>query len=265
LNWNVIAPLIANLNPSDIVIQAEGKNAAEETITPSPDVVSMRTVERALLRLVSHVSNPPSARTVLIGQQFEMQAELENDGAAAVTGVGTVRLRFESNAFTTTDPLVQPFTVGAAATWHIQAPAQATLLTRIYCILENLPNDENSGNTAVATIDTSVISISTIADTSLTFSNYPNPFGNPARPFTNLYYYLPNDADVQIRIFSLLGELVWERAYKSTEPEGKKGVHENMRWDGYNGDGAQVLNGVYIAQITTSNGQQATRKIAVVK
>jgi hypothetical protein len=263
--WIINAPLVANPDLSAFSIHAEGKNSGA-TIATSPNVIFMRTVERAQLRVVSHVSQPPGARSVLIGQQFELQAEMENDGQAGVTGSGTVQLVFASNAFTTTNILLQSFTVGSPASWTILAPSQPTLATKISCIIKSLPQDENSGITAVSVVDTSEIWISTVADTSLTFSNYPNPFGSPARgEMTTLYYFLRQDTDVHIRIYSLLGELVWQRLFKSTDPQGRYGVHEDLTWNATNANGEPVLNGVYIAHLNTGDGQQATRKIAVVK
>jgi len=217
--------------------------------------------------VVSFVTEPPGARSVMVGQQFEVQAELENDGEAAVAGNASVRLAFESSAFTTTDNLVQTLTVGAPASWMIQAPPQATLASKIYCILSssNLPNDEN-GMPSTVVDDSSAVIISTIADTSLTFSNYPNPFGSPSRgETTTLYYYLRTDAEVQISIYSLLGELVWQRIFEATDPQGRVGAHTDVAWDATNMTGDKVLNGVYIAYLKTGDGQQATRKIAVMK
>jgi len=267
VHWGIIAPQTGETNSSEISMQAEGENAVEETIFTTPDVISMRTIERPRLRVVSHVFQPPGARSVMIGQQFVVQAEMENDGEAAVAGSASVRLVFESSAYTTTDNAVQLFTVGSPASWTILAPSQAALASRIYCVMSRtgLPNDEN-GVPIVVVDDSSEVWISTIADTSLTFSNYPNPFGSPARgERTTFYYFLRQDTDVQIRIFSLLGELVWQRSYKSTDLQGEQGLHEEVKWNATNGGGEPVLNGVYIAHITTGDGQQATRKIAVLK
>jgi len=265
--WIINAPLTAIPGPSVFSIHAEGKNDLDETIPTSPNDISIRTVTRAQVRVVSFVAEPVGARSIRVGEQFEIQVELENDGDAAMNNPVSVRLAFESPAYSTTDNLTQLFAVGSPASWTIQAPSQPTLASKIYCIMSasGLPNDEN-GVQAVALNDTSELTISTIVDTSLSFSNYPNPFGNPGRGrTTRLYYYLSKDTDVQIRIYSLLGELVWQRSFKATDPYGREGAHEDLQWDATNGNGEVVLNGVYIAHITTGDGQQATRKIAVVK
>lgn len=98
------------------------------------------------------------------------------------------------------------------------------------------------------------------------FRNYPNPFGNSHRPQTKFIYYLDQDSDISIKIYTLVGELVWSRSYSATEPQGKKGFHEaDIIWDGKNDQGYRVLNGVYIARLSTGYGKSALTKIAVIK
>ena len=98
------------------------------------------------------------------------------------------------------------------------------------------------------------------------FCNYPNPFGNPARPTTTIPYYLKEDTDVEIKIYTLVGELVWSRSYKADEPQGRKGPHDgDVTWDARNDQGYKVLNGVYIIYIKTGTGESAMTKAAVIK
>ena len=98
------------------------------------------------------------------------------------------------------------------------------------------------------------------------FFNYPNPFGRQY-PYTSIQFVLENASDVQIRIFTLLGEAVWSRSL----PGLSAGLYENLvRWDGKNGRGYQVLNGVYLCtiEIRPTNGQPNKRyitKIAYIK
>ncbi|MDZ7305354.1 MAG: hypothetical protein ONB44_24805, partial [candidate division KSB1 bacterium] len=103
------------------------------------------------------------------------------------------------------------------------------------------------------------------------FYNFPNPFSprssNPEEKVTYFNYFLPQASDVEFRIFTLLGELVYARSFKSTDPQGAAGPRGNagyIVWDGHNGDGREVLNGVYIAILKTSAGTVST-KVAVVK
>jgi hypothetical protein len=108
------------------------------------------------------------------------------------------------------------------------------------------------------------------SDLSHSFTNYPNPFA-AGKERTNITYYLPGQSSVTVNIFTLLGELVWSVSYGQDSPEGKEGLHDHgqagcppIEWDGRNGEGAIVLNGIYLCRIETNAGT-AIRKIAVAK
>ena len=100
------------------------------------------------------------------------------------------------------------------------------------------------------------------------FWNYPNPFGASGRTTTTIQYYLDQDCDIELKIFTLLGEFVWSVNYNSSEPQGQKGLHDGataITWDARNKAGQTVLNGVYIARLSTSYGKSVITKIAVLK
>lgn len=111
--------------------------------------------------------------------------------------------------------------------------------------------------------------ISVLFDAELTsFYNYPNPFRPPetnsGSEGTRFLYNLSQDSPVEFKIFTLLGELVWEKTFQATDPQGRRGSHDDIIWNGFNGAGRRVLNGVYLAVIKTHAGI-ATTKVAVVK
>jgi hypothetical protein len=99
------------------------------------------------------------------------------------------------------------------------------------------------------------------------FYNYPNPI-QPRNRFaaaTHFTYYLPEASDGELKIFTLLGELVWELSFSAADPAGRQGPHKtDLSWDGFNGNGKKVLNGVYLAILKTKYGKAIT-KVAVVK
>jgi hypothetical protein len=97
------------------------------------------------------------------------------------------------------------------------------------------------------------------------FFNFPNPFAE----MTNFSYYLAQDSQVNLNIYTLFGERVWSRTYRPEDPQGKAGLHNGFQqptiaWEGRNGMERKVLNGVYIA-IISANGETASTKIAIVK
>ncbi|NOY57801.1 MAG: hypothetical protein GXO75_02555, partial [Calditrichaeota bacterium] len=105
-------------------------------------------------------------------------------------------------------------------------------------------------------------------DLKKTFYNYPNPFGRSDRPETKFIYILKKPSDVTIKIFTLTGDLVRTIKYnKSQHPaQTSEGLHQGeITWNGTNGLGLKVMNGVYLAYIITDYGEMAMTKIAVVK
>ncbi len=99
------------------------------------------------------------------------------------------------------------------------------------------------------------------------FRNYPNPFGTTDRSKTHFIYYLSQDSDIDLAIYTLAGELVWRSRFQRSQPQGRRGLHqgEDLTWDGRNMLGHRVLNGVYIARIATSHGEWALTRVAVIK
>ncbi|KPJ48791.1 hypothetical protein AMJ40_06865, partial [candidate division TA06 bacterium DG_26] len=67
-----------------------------------------------------------------------------------------------------------------------------------------------------------------------------------------------------IKIYTLIGELVWEEQFSVGAPESEAGFHEEVMWDGRNDAGEIVRNGVYVCKIETDHGSAMT-KIAVAK
>lgn len=100
-----------------------------------------------------------------------------------------------------------------------------------------------------------------------TVTNYPNPF-HPGETPTTIAWKLSDPAGVRLRIFTLMGNLVYERDFSADSPGGMAGLNE-FAWDGRNGDGEIVASGGYVLLIE-ANGNGETlhvmkRKIGVVR
>ena len=104
-------------------------------------------------------------------------------------------------------------------------------------------------------------------------TNYPNPF-NPNAQSTKIRYRLSQDADVIIRIYDITGALVWEKNF-SPGFNGGKGEgnsvfekYNDVDWDGQNGRGDRVVNGIYPFEVVATSGGNTVRgrgKVAVLK
>ena len=91
--------------------------------------------------------------------------------------------------------------------------------------------------------------------------NYPNPF-NPDNETTTLRYSLEKTAKVTLKIFDAGGNLV-KTVLDNVEQTAT--VEQAIIWDGKNGEGMIVANGVYFFTIETSQDERAVGKIAVLR
>ena len=87
------------------------------------------------------------------------------------------------------------------------------------------------------------------------YQNYPNPFN----PDTRIEFDLPEEGNVKLTIYNILGEKV-KSIINENLPAGKHSV----TWDSRNEDGTSVSSGVYLYRLETE-GWQKTRKMLLVK
>jgi flagellar hook assembly protein FlgD len=85
--------------------------------------------------------------------------------------------------------------------------------------------------------------------------NYPNPFN----PRTQIDFFVPQDAAVDVSVFNLLGQKVVCLLNK----ELSAGLH-SVEWDGTDEYGHQAASGVYFYRMTTPTTSE-TRKMVLVK
>ena len=89
--------------------------------------------------------------------------------------------------------------------------------------------------------------------------NYPNPFA-AGRESTMIRYYLAEDADVRIVIYTLIGNLVKSMQIDSGSAGGERYWNE-VPWDGKNEEGETVANGGYVIRIEADNGNKKEYKM----
>ena len=104
-------------------------------------------------------------------------------------------------------------------------------------------------------------------DAEQTFRNYPNPFGMNTQipgeqPGVTRFSFIMNSAgNAELSIYTLSGRLV----RKLTAEGLAQGLHnDKLKWDGKNGQGRRVVNGVYVA-ILRANGETLQTKVAYIK
>ena len=87
------------------------------------------------------------------------------------------------------------------------------------------------------------------------FENYPNPFN----PSTTIRYDLAGAVDVNLVVYDVLGQKV-RQLVDMRQPGGTYSVV----WDGRNGQGQQVANGVYFYELK-AGAFHSTRKMMLTK
>ncbi|UCD16901.1 MAG: hypothetical protein JSV44_10645 [Candidatus Zixiibacteriota bacterium] len=94
---------------------------------------------------------------------------------------------------------------------------------------------------------------------------WKNPF-NPDVEMAEFSYRLQKDATIEMTLYTLTGEKVLERSFPAGTRGGSAGTNI-INWDGKNGEGHVVLNGVYILVLeNASTGERFDRfKVAVLK
>ncbi len=96
------------------------------------------------------------------------------------------------------------------------------------------------------------------------FSNYPNPF-IASREDTRITFFMPSDGRVTLKVYTVTGHLVKTLLENEHRYEG---LHQDVTWDGLNGRGNPVLNGVYLLVIETNIGGRQNamkRKVSVLR
>jgi hypothetical protein len=211
--------------------------------------------------------------------QLALQAK-EGSNLSPASLFTTLRL-LQNQAVAAT--LAAPITSGGLFTFTpaITLPAQTQQALELQADLTTAPTEKhfrfalldnqclNQGQTLSQAVSgksfplaTSVFSIYDPQLTS-TFSNYPNPF-SPSQGGTKIGYYLPQDAQIKLTLWTLDHRLV-KTLINEKQPAGMM----ELAWDGRNGEGNQVRNGVYVLVLdcnyTAGGHESLTRKVAVAK
>ncbi|KPJ59747.1 MAG: hypothetical protein AMJ46_09620 [Latescibacteria bacterium DG_63] len=84
---------------------------------------------------------------------------------------------------------------------------------------------------------------------------YPNPF-HPRSAKDNVLKFIGLTDNVEIKIFTLSGDLVWSHRIVYTGG--------GATWDARNLEGREVASGLYVYQITNGHGEKSTGRISVI-
>jgi subtilisin family serine protease len=79
--------------------------------------------------------------------------------------------------------------------------------------------------------------------------NYPNPFPNPSNPSTTIAFDLPEESEVALRVFNMVGQQV-RTIFDGNLRAGSYGAGGGgFRWSGLDDHGQSVASGVYVIRM----------------
>ncbi len=128
-----------------------------------------------------------------------------------------------------------------------------------------MPNDQlpifiisvDLRNTQTKRIPTYIVPISTFATDLTRAYSYPNPY-LPSQHKQGITF-AELTAEAQIRIFNIVGELIYDSGMINTISPG------TFNWLAVNQSGRPVASGIYIYLITNNEGQKKTGKVGIVR
>ncbi|MCP4706638.1 MAG: hypothetical protein GY865_18720, partial [candidate division Zixibacteria bacterium] len=106
----------------------------------------------------------------------------------------------------------------------------------------------------------------TVASLETSFTNYPNPFNPALGQYTTIGFVLPEDAFIDIELFTITGEEVRQVADNSFRLAGSQ---QQDIWRGHNDRDFAVQPGTYYCRITARYVSGRTeilrRKVSIVR
>ncbi len=190
-------------------------------------------------------------------------------------GSGSWSASVGSNPVSISVDLVLDSDTSAAFNLGVQAKPDAAYVSFAFVIDGSSASIEDTGgfNLSYALLDAkgnglpSIVagaSVTAVLSDRLDAHSYPNPFV-PSREPATLSYSLPQSAPVEIEIFDLLGKRVRSWSFAEGQTESEAGVHDgDVVWDGRNGLGQDVRNGVYVCRVRAA-GEEVFFRIAVTR
>lgn len=98
---------------------------------------------------------------------------------------------------------------------------------------------------------------------------YPNPIKLEKDKKVNLEYTLSKDSSVKLEIYTITGDLVYEKEFISGSEGGKFGINKGIKWNGTNLSGEPVPPGIYICRLVVSdesnNSKSLAKKFAILR
>jgi hypothetical protein len=100
-----------------------------------------------------------------------------------------------------------------------------------------------------------ILTVDALPTTFVLYPAHPNPFN----PRTSISFYAPRESDTSLRVYDLLGRIVYTLVSKRIDA----GYH-TVTWNGIDDDGRPVGSGVYLVEMRAQQWRQI-QKITLLK
>jgi hypothetical protein len=249
-----------------LVRGATGVPVMDFAATAGPSAPSSLRVHSVVFDLQDGSGNPVPANAAFSALRFTMQGETYTQGVSAVTDSSVTLVLPASAGFA-----LAPGASGTAAlSADVAAQATASQVRVVLAGAASLSVSEeappNTPAVILATGDpTGFPMVSTLfafvgADLSESFGNHPNPFRAGAEATTFEFYVFPASSRASLEVYDVFGSLVRRVLPETTLSRGT----QRAVWDGRNGLGTVVIDGIYYARLVL-DGRSQVLKVAVVK
>ena len=208
-----------------------------------------------------------SRSTVLKGEPVDLDATLKNGGPVGVKGV---TIQFIADLPDGATELISEFTtnleVGGSQVFRAvyTPPAWGEFTLRANVNTDTRVFESDFGNNEVQAVLTVA---GTGQDSQVAIESimaYPSPvrFGTTDQRM-KLSYVLNQDADVDVTLYTLVGEKIFERTFRAGNNGGRLGINDKFRWDGAKADGGRVAGGMYVCQVRATNSHGDSESVGI--
>jgi hypothetical protein len=194
------------------------------------------------------IDSAAAAKSLKNGEYIAYKVELLNDATGKV--LGTIKGKTFDSSNANADKMV-PYLLNAKELGSKTVRAKITITTNIdsakIALMKNYSNADLTNGTSTQSIELQSIDIVT---TYALGQNYPNPFN----PSTIINYQIPNDGQVTLKVYDVLG-----REVKTLVNEFKQVGRYSVTLDA-----SSLATGVYFYRLTSGN-YVSTRKMLMMK
>ena len=225
-----------------------GDISVQSSDIPPNSYINVEEISDSSCEVADAAASASPIMKLLAGQTYKIELRNSVNGNLADASGYSFNLAFNYDGLDIISPsTLKLFTIGDNGTW---------------CLVPSQQIDMENSQVTAAVSGLSyfrLLSYAAPAAAAGDVKNYPNPF-NPLKENTEIECVLKEDSVLEFKIYSPFGDLV--RSFTAQGEGSATGLTNIVTWDGRNGRGSVVANGVYILNLTirSSSGGELSRR-----